>query len=117
MRRPCPVEFRYLIKTAFPWPTPKGVSGPQFVMGIRALFSVSSISNRSTMTASTARYALPADLKALEPLHDLLGALPAVFPTEDDRRIRPLAIGIDKYLVAMALARGADADQAAAVVR
>ena len=69
------------------------------------------------MKVSTARYALPADLKALEPLRNLLGDLPAVFPTGDDRRIRPLAIGIDKHLVEIAVARGADADHAAAVVR
>jgi hypothetical protein len=69
------------------------------------------------MKASTVLYALPADLKTLDPLRDLLGDLPAVFPTEDDRRIRPLALGIDKHLVAMAVARGAEADHAAAVVR
>jgi hypothetical protein len=69
------------------------------------------------MKVSTARYALPTVLKELEPLRDLLGALPAVFPTEDDHRIRPLAIGIDKPLVAMAVARGTDADHAATVVR
>jgi hypothetical protein len=69
------------------------------------------------MKASTARYALPADLKALEPLRDLLGDLPAVFPTEDDCRLRPLALGIDKHLIALAATRGADADQAATVVR
>ncbi len=43
------------------------------------------------MKASTVLYALPADLETLDPLRDLLGDLPAVFPTEDDRRIRPLA--------------------------
>jgi sRNA-binding protein len=56
-------------------------------------------------------------LKALELLRDLLGDLPAVFPTEDDRRIRPLAIGIDQPLVALAVERGAEADQAAAAIR
>jgi ProQ/FINO family len=69
------------------------------------------------VTVSTARYALAADLQALEPLRDLLGELPAVFPTTADRRIRPLAIGIDKQLVELATGRGADAEQAAAVVR
>jgi hypothetical protein len=69
------------------------------------------------MNASTARYALPADLKVLEPLRDLLGELPAVFSTGDNRRIRPLAIGIDQHLIEIAVAGGADADQAAAVVR
>jgi hypothetical protein len=69
------------------------------------------------MKASTARYALPADLKALEPLRDLLDGLSAVFPTEDDRRIGPLAIGIDQLLVTLAVERGDDADQAAAVVQ
>jgi hypothetical protein len=63
------------------------------------------------MNASPARYALPADLKVLEPL----GGLRAVFPTGDDRRIRPLAIGIDKYLVE--IARCTAADHAATVVR
>jgi hypothetical protein len=69
------------------------------------------------MKVSTVRYALPADLKALESLRDLLGNLPAVFPTGDNHRIRPLAIGIDQHLVAMAVDQGADADQAAAMVR
>src|SRR5688572_18653174 len=58
------------------------------------------------MKVSTARYALPADLTALEPLRDLLGDLPAEFPTKNDHRTRPLAIGIDKHLVAMTGARG-----------
>jgi hypothetical protein len=69
------------------------------------------------VTVSTARYALAADLQALEPLRELLGDLPAVFPTAADRRIRPLAIGIDKQLIELAGDRGADAEQAAAVVR
>jgi ProQ/FINO family len=70
-----------------------------------------------SVTASTTRYALPTDLTVLEPLRELLGELPAVFPTADDRRIRPLAIGIDKPLIELAAQRGADAEQAAAVVR
>jgi hypothetical protein len=69
------------------------------------------------MNASTARYALRADLKALEPLRDLRGDLPTAFPTAADCRLRPLVIGIDKLLVDIAVAPGAEADQAAAVVR
>src|SRR5689334_24303975 len=69
------------------------------------------------VTVSTARYALAADLQALEPLRELLGDLPAVFPTAADSRIRPLAIGIDKQLIELATGRGIDAEQAATVVR
>jgi ProQ/FINO family len=72
-----------------------------------------------SVNISTARYALPADLMVLGPLRELLGDLPTVFPTAADRRIRPLAIGIDKHLVELASERGVDADaeQAAVVVR
>jgi ProQ/FINO family len=70
-----------------------------------------------SVNLSTARYALPADLEMLEPLRELLGDLPAVFPTAADRRIWPLAIGIDKHLVELAGGRGADVEQATAVVR
>jgi len=35
----------------------------------------------NAVTASTARYVLAADLQALELLRELLGDLPAVFPT------------------------------------
>jgi ProQ/FINO family len=69
------------------------------------------------VTTSTARYALLADLEMLEPLRELLGDLPAVFPTADDRLIRPLAVGIDKQLIELAGGRGVDAEQATAVVR
>jgi sRNA-binding protein len=40
-----------------------------------------------------------------------------VFPTAAERRIRPLAIGIDKQLAEIGVACGVDADQAAAVIR
>jgi hypothetical protein len=62
------------------------------------------------MNASTARYALPADLKVLEPLRDLLGGLPAVFPTGNPIARRWTPSASRARMVAMASTRAPPTD-------